>query len=625
MRVMRVNRTSVKRISALVLSLCLLGQAAIAFAVNPNSATTTTNQELKVSVTISPSADPVWVGTTVNASATATLGEGDFANIVYVVDLSGSMENSGFNPFEDINPPAGIGPEDDCNSDGVNGSALDAACFGLISLNASLGSATNVDVGMIGFADGSKTADMDPAAGAQTFTSPPDANKNANATIDVEEVTRSMDTQFGGGGTAGFGLFTNNKSAGFAFATNYDAALTSMNAAFATQPAGEINVAFFLSDGEPTTFTTGPLSPLAVAAAAGTRIHTFGLGGVAPGSCAVGKALRTIADKTGGTCTEVASPSTLSTVLPATLTKISSLTLKVNATTVASASGAEPVSMSIPATNITGNLTVGPNTIAATAVAADATTVTADRTLGVIRLTLAPATATNELSADNTHTVTATVQGPAAAVGGIAITFAVTGQNAGATGICSPNPACTTNAAGVVSFTYSVPQLPTSLGTDTITATGQTIAGVAPVVSVTKAWQDTTPPTSACTPTVNPHGSNVPPAGSLNLPGPRGGANEDGFYALTAKDNLYPTTSLQVFVKDSGSGTVFGPFASGTKIKYTQAPGATPSQKAMDSGSGQADAIAWHITGTGDAVVYAVDPGGNTSVSSTCLVPPPPK
>src|SRR5262245_26236776 len=73
-----------------------------------------------------------------------------------------------------------------------------------------------------------------------------------------------------------------------------------------------------------------------------------------------------------------------------------------------------------------------------------------------------------------------------------------------------------------------------------------------------------------CTETTNPHGKNVPPAGSTTLPGPKGGQNEDGFYRISSD------TGVDVFVKDLGSETIFGPFGSGTKIKYTQAPGGTP-------------------------------------------------
>jgi hypothetical protein len=121
---------------------------------------------------------------------------------------------------------------------------------------------------------------------------------------------------------------------------------------------------------------------------------------------------------------------------------------------------------------------------------------------------------------------------------------------------------------------------------------------------------------AACTETTNPHGKNVPPAGSTTLPGPRGGQNEDGFYLLTSD------TGVDVFVRDGGSGTVFGPFPSGTKIKYTQAPGASPSQKKIGSTNGQAGAVKFHITGTGDAFVF---PTGEPNRAVPCRVPPPPK
>jgi hypothetical protein len=131
---------------------------------------------------------------------------------------------------------------------------------------------------------------------------------------------------------------------------------------------------------------------------------------------------------------------------------------------------------------------------------------------------------------------------------------------------------------------------------------------------------DVTPPVASCDETVNPHGQKVPPAGSTTLPGSKGGQNEDGFYQLLATDNV--DTNPQVFVLDTGSGTVFGPFASGTNIKYTQDPTATPTQQQMGSST---DALSWHVIGTGDAATYAVDASGNVSAQASCLVPPPPK
>jgi hypothetical protein len=122
---------------------------------------------------------------------------------------------------------------------------------------------------------------------------------------------------------------------------------------------------------------------------------------------------------------------------------------------------------------------------------------------------------------------------------------------------------------------------------------------------------------ATCTETTNPHGQNVPPAGSTTLPGPKGGQNEDGFYLLGTNTG---DPGSPVFVLDNGSGTVFGPFAPGTKIKYTQAPGADPSQKKIGSNQGQAGAVQYHITGTGDAYAFSDD-----HVLVPCLVPPPPK
>jgi hypothetical protein len=117
-----------------------------------------------------------------------------------------------------------------------------------------------------------------------------------------------------------------------------------------------------------------------------------------------------------------------------------------------------------------------------------------------------------------------------------------------------------------------------------------------------------------CVETVNPHGENTPPAGSTTLPGAQGGQNEDGFYLISSD------VGTNVFVVDLGSGTVFGPYPSGTVVKYTQAPGATPSAKTIGSVQGQAGAVEVHITGTGDMGVRTID---NNTID--CFVPPPPK
>lgn len=127
---------------------------------------------------------------------------------------------------------------------------------------------------------------------------------------------------------------------------------------------------------------------------------------------------------------------------------------------------------------------------------------------------------------------------------------------------------------------------------------------------------DVTAPEVGCVPTTNPNGRNVPRAGS----NPQSGQNPDGFYELSAQDNVDDAPEL--YVRDTGSGTVFGPFEDGTKIKYTEDADATPEQKPM---GGPNSAVQWHIIGNGDAELFAEDDSGNESAPVACLVPAPPK
>src|SRR5207245_2413964 len=108
------------------------------------------------------------------------------------------------------------------------------------------------------------------------------------------------------------------------------------------------------------------------------------------------------------------------------------------------------------------------------------------------------------------------------------------------------------------------------------------------------AVHDVTAPTAACEPTTNPSGKKVPTAGD----NPKSGQNPDGFYVLSAKDNVDP--NAMIFVSDNASSFVAGPYPSGTTIKLIQAPGATPNTK---PGTG---AIDFKITLNGDAIVTAV-------------------
>ena len=67
-------------------------------------------------------------------------------------------------------------------------------------------------------------------------------------------------------------------------------------------------------------------------------------------------------------------------------------------------------------------------------------------------------------------------------------------------------------------------------------------------------------------------------------------------------------------------GVTFEPFASGSVVDYTQAPGSTSSAKKIGASNGQAGAVIIHITGPDELVVRSVD-----GAFTTCLVPPPPR
>ncbi len=239
--------------------------------------------------------------------------------------------------------------------------------------------------------------------------------------------------------------------------------------------------------------------------------------------------------------------------------------------------------------------------------------VKANVVVGEIEINLDPVTAENVIGED--HTVTATLTD---SLGyrppGILVTFTViAGPNAGAVG------SFPTDSNGQVSFTYTGAG---GVGTDQIQACfTDPLGNVVCSEIATKDWvlPPNTPPEASCTESVNPHGGKIPPAGSTTLPGPRGGQNEDGFYELTSFDAEDGTADI--FVTNASGSATFGPFASGSVVKITEDPLATPISKPM---GGPNSAVAAHIILDSDAFVFAVDSFGEVSPVVSCLVPPPP-
>ena len=524
----------------------------------------------------------------VPVSGTATIGLGEpQATIVYVFDASGSTGEDG----------------GDC------GTILACEKTFFTGLNSAAASSGSVNqIGLVVFGADAVSADMTPAGADDLLGDPDDGNTVINSIV----LTNN-------GFNYQVGQYTVKN--GNADGTNYTAALQQA-LGILTASTDPSKFLVFASDGLSNQGGGGFAAAVAAIGATGATANSIAIGESA--ACDPNSANGDLEDiaVNGGQCFEVPDPNDLPDLIPnligSTLTKVE-MSVDGGAPTLLTTAPATPVAgpAMVTYSTMTAGLNPGSHEICVTAFGTDVTggsaSVETCVTVEVFDLVLTPASATNELGSDNSHTVTATLNGPAGAVSGYLVTFAVGGQNAGAVGVCNP-AACTTNAAGQVTFTYTVPVAPSSIGVDTITA-NVTLAnptGAIDTEQVTKEWEDTTPPAVACRPTTNPSGNNIPPAGN----NPKSGQNPDGFYVLLATDDVDPNPDITV--SDTGSSFVAGPYPSGTKIKLTQAPGANPNVK---PGPGEID---WHITLKGDAVVTATDDSGN-SASVRCNVPPPPK
>ncbi|MGH9278251.1 MAG: hypothetical protein ACRD12_09100, partial [Acidimicrobiales bacterium] len=238
------------------------------------------------------------------------------------------------------------------------------------------------------FDDTAAVVDVNPAvAGTQTFTAP-GTDADANGARDIDQAARAL---VSGGGTG------------------FNAALTAMNGAFATQPAGERNVGFFISDGQ-ASVTQGAGSPLQAAVDAGTIVNTFSVGSSAAG-CDASSPLAIIATATGGSCTNVTNPANLSAALTGTgVSGITSLTVRLDNGT--------PITATLDALGnwsaTVPSVAVGTHTLSATAVATDGTTVTADIQFTVAAgattssTTIAPGATTSTTQAGSSSTTTST-------------------------------------------------------------------------------------------------------------------------------------------------------------------------------------------------------------------------
>jgi hypothetical protein len=283
-------------VSAAVLAFLV---AAPAWAVNPNSGSTTTSQLLNIEILDPADGDTKVMGFDFDVSGIVGIGSlSQDLNVAYVVDVSCST-NFTSTRNQDCNSDGVVNAGDDINGDGVIGSTLDCEIAGVLELNDSLSGLLGVEAALVPFGTQSTVADIDPFTGQQNFTYP-DADYDFDLEYDPEFVARSLRV----------GQVLEYTPYSVYNGTSFTAALAAMNGAFADQPAGETNVAFFLSDGIGTLSTT----TLNETALAGTVVNTYSVGPGASG-CSPGDGLRTIADATGGVCTEVLDPADLDSVL----------------------------------------------------------------------------------------------------------------------------------------------------------------------------------------------------------------------------------------------------------------------------------------------------------------------
>jgi hypothetical protein len=229
----------------------------------------------------------------------AAIGEGTAAAntvLVYVLDVSGSTLS-------------GSGCGGNQNGDGSSNTRLDCEIAAARALNQqAIASGIVAEVGVVGFAGGSATADLGPAAGSQPLTGPA-TDADGVGGPDVEEALRSAFTQ-SSGGSAGYNRFTRVTTPNSN--TNFSAGITGACNLLASS-AQPNRIVVFLSDGANNAgvnvATVLPCSPPAT-------FHTFAAGPSI--NCAATPSqggLQTIANLTGGTCTTVADLTTLPEIL----------------------------------------------------------------------------------------------------------------------------------------------------------------------------------------------------------------------------------------------------------------------------------------------------------------------
>jgi hypothetical protein len=145
------------------------------------------------------------------------------------------------------------------------------------------------------------------------------------------------------------------------------------------------------------------------------------------------------------------------------------------------------------------------------------------------------------------------------------------------------------------------------VGTTTVTCKAVDAAGNTNTCSFTVTVGDKEGPEVACRPAPNPSAKKIPISGKYE----NTGVNPASYWQLIAKDNCDPHPLL--FLHDSASSFVAGPYNSGDIVKLSQNNGGTP------VANPSTPPVVAHIHINGDALVYGVDSSGNQS-SDPCTI-----
>jgi len=171
-------------------------------------------------------------------------------------------------------------------------------------------------------------------------------------------------------------------------------------------------------------------------------------------------------------------------------------------------------------------------------------------------------------------------------------------------------PTATDNCTATPSVTADPPSGSTfAVGTTNVTVTAVDNAGNTNTCSFTVTVVDGEAPLVSCRPAPNP-------SGKISEPGKNGasGLNPSGYYQLLAKDNCDASTNINIFVKDTASTFVAGPFKDGDIVQLKHAGGAPT------SAPGNPPVVAV-ISLKGNGLAVATDASGNTtSDANGCLM-----